>query len=117
MRHLKAFILSEGRRYQDLVPCTDRISPNQSAGPKVALGWAFGAAAPDQDIFLLYFEKDCPQAIISGARPNAKYTARSFNPRNGEWIVADAPVVSDVSGRIALSPFPNRTTNPMPTGR
>lgn len=110
MGHLKAFILSEGRQYQDLVPCTDRISPNQSAGPKTAEGWAFGAATPEKEIFLLYFEKCCPQATLSGARSSAEYTARWFNPRNGEWIVANASVASDVSGRIDLPPFPNRAT-------
>ena len=110
MRHLKTFILSEGRQYQELVPCTDRISPNQSAGRKIALGWAFGAGALNQDFFLLYFEMDCPQATVLGARPNAEYTARWFNPRNGEWIVADAPFVTDASGRMVLPPFPNRIT-------
>src|SRR5205085_50737 len=99
-----------GRQYQDLVPCTDRISPNQSAGRKSALGWAFGAATTRQETFLLYFEKDCPHATVSGAKPEAEYTARWFNPRNGQWIVADAPVVTDATGRIDLPPFPNRIT-------
>ncbi len=107
MRHLKTFILSEGRRYQDLVPCAERISPNQSAGPKGATGWAFGAATAGQELLLLYFEKDCPAATVTGAKPNAEYTARWFNPRSGEWIVMDVPVMTDASGRMGLPPFPN----------
>jgi hypothetical protein len=109
MRHLKTFILSEGRRYQDLTPCTDRISPDQSAGPKGVAGWAYGAATPEQDLLLLYFEKDCPQATVAGAKANARYTARWFNPRNGKWIDVNVALVADTSGRIALPPFPNQT--------
>ena len=33
MRHLKTFLLSEGRRYQELVPSGERVSPSQSAPP------------------------------------------------------------------------------------
>ncbi len=58
---------------------------------------------------LLYFEKDCPQATVAGARPNAQYTARWFNPRNGEWIVVNSPVMADAAGGVALPPFPNQT--------
>src|SRR5665811_233 len=50
MRHLKTFILSEGQRYQYLVPCTERILPNQSAGPKGTTGWAYGAATKEQAV-------------------------------------------------------------------
>jgi hypothetical protein len=109
MRHLKTFILSEGRRYQDLVPCTDRISPHRSAGPKGVAGWAYGAATPEQGLFLLYFEKDCPQAAVAGAKVNARYTAHWFDPRSGQWINGDFSLVAEPSGRIALPPFPNQT--------
>ncbi len=109
MRHLKTFILSEGRRYQDLIPCTDRISPNQSAGPKGVAGWAYGAATPEQDLLLLYFEKDCPHAAIVGAKANARYTARWLDPRIGRWINVNVVLVADSSGRVELPPFPNRT--------
>jgi hypothetical protein len=108
MRHLKTFILSEGRRYQDLVPFTDHVSPNQSAGPKASTGWAFGAATPGRDLLLFYFEKDCPQAVVSGAKINARYSARYFDPRNGQWNGAAVAVVADASGHIALPPFPKQ---------
>ncbi len=106
MRHLKAFVLSEGRRYQDLVPCTDRISPNQSGGRKETTGWAYGAATGDQSLFLLYFERDCPQAVVTGAKPNARYVVRWFNPRNGDWVAGETSLAADGSGRMALTPFP-----------
>jgi len=109
MRHLKSFILSEGRRYQDLIPCADRISPNQSAGPKAAAGWAYAAATPEQDLLLLYFEKDCPRAAVAGAKANARYAARWFDPRTGNWTDVDVPLGADASGRIVLPPFPSET--------
>ncbi len=108
MRHLKTFILSEGRRYQDLVPCTDRIHPNQSAGPKGTTGWAYGAAIPEQDLLLLYFERDCPQTVITGVKPKARYIARWFDPRNGRWTPVDTPLVAEGSGRIPMPPFPDQ---------
>ncbi len=109
MRHLKTFILSEGQRYQDLTPCMDRISPNQSAGRRSVVGWAYGAAAPGQDLFLLYFEKDCPQATVSGLKANSSYTARWFDPRNGKWINADVTLNADAAGHVKLPLFPNQT--------
>ncbi len=109
MRHLKAFILSEGSRYQDLVPCTDRIEPHQSTGPKVTTGWAYGAATPAQDLVLLYFEGECPRAMVTGVKPNARYAAHWFDPRDGRWIRGETPLVADESGQLALPPFPDQT--------
>ena len=106
MRHLKTFILSEGPRYQDLVPCTERISPNQTSTNRGVQGWAYAAATGAQDLLLLYFEKDCSQASLAGAKPNAQYTAQWFSPLNGEWLSVDASVTADASGSISLPPFP-----------
>jgi hypothetical protein len=80
-----------------------------SFSPKAIGGWAYGAATPEQDLLLLYFEKDCPQAAVTGAKPNARYTGRWFDPRNGKWTNVDGALISDTSGRIALPPFPNQT--------
>jgi hypothetical protein len=111
MRHLKSFILSEGRRYQDLIPCTDQLAPNKAGKPKSAYGWAYSAKTASRDLFLLYFEKDCPQATLSGAQPDAKYQTRWFNPRTGQWSTPDAASVSaNASGQIALPPFPGEGT-------
>lgn len=80
MRHLKTFVLSEGRKYQDLVPDVDLVSPNRSGKPNTCVGWAYCARTADENLFLVYFEKDCPRATLSGARPGAKYKAEWFNP-------------------------------------
>ena len=109
IRHLKKFLLSEEQKYQDLVPCSERILPNQSAGPKVTTGWAYGAATPENDLLMLYFEKGCPQAVVTGVNPKAKYNANWFDPRNGRWIHVDIPQVAEETGRIILPPFPDNT--------
>ena len=112
MRHLKAFILSEGARYQDLEPCTDRIAPNRSGKPKEARGWAFGAGTARRDLYLLYFERGCPRATLAGTRPDAQYAARWFNPETGQWNEAQANLTADASGKLALPPFPGEAAKP-----
>jgi len=107
MRHLKAFVLSEGVRYRDLVPCGDLLSPNRSGKPNANVGWAYCARTPKQEMFLLYFEKGCPRATLSGTLPARTYQARWFNPRSGEWLGAGSgTVASDADGKLALPPFP-----------
>ena len=107
MRHLKAFLLSEGSRYQDLIPCLDQISPHQAGQPKGVTGWAYGAKTAQQDLFLLYFERDCPQATLSGVRSDAQYIARWFDPRSGRWQEPkENPAVVASSGQIVVPPFP-----------
>jgi len=106
MQHLKTFVLSQGRRYQDLVPRVELLSPNKT-GPKEGwTGWAYCARTDDRGLFMLYFEKDCPRATLSGARPSATYSARWFDPRMGEWKNA-GEVTADASGKIALPAFPD----------
>jgi predicted amidohydrolase len=112
MRHLKSFILSEGRRYQELEPATNALSPNRSGRPNGLTGWAYAARTPDRALFLLYFERDCPPAMLAGARPNGQYRARWFNPRRGEWLDAERGVMkADGEGRLVLPPFPGTSAD------
>jgi hypothetical protein len=108
MRHLKTFLFSEGQKYQDLVPCTERILPNKSAEDKVTTGWAYGASTPDKALILLYFEKDCPRATLAGVKSDNAYSATWFDPINGRWIPVNNPLISDGSGRIVLPQFPDK---------
>jgi len=108
MRHLRTFILSEGRRYQDLIPAVELVSPNRSSGPKTNVGWAYCSRTAHRDLFLLYFEKDCPRAVLSGALPKATYRARWFNPRTGDWLDAGSGLLTaDSAGKINLPRFPD----------
>ncbi len=111
MRHLKTFVLSQGRKYQDLVPRADLVSPNRSGDPDGYIGWAYCARTAGKDFFLLYFEKDCPRATLSGAAPNRAYRARWLNPRSGQWDEAGTGnLTAGRDGRIPLPPFPDGST-------
>ena len=107
-RHLAKFILSEGRKYQQLVPSRDLVRPNESGDPKGYTGWAYCARTAEKDLFLLYFEKNCPRAALSGARPNGKYSAAWFNPRTGDWSEA-AILTADSSGKVSIPTFPDNS--------
>ena len=107
MRHLASFMLSEGRRYQELIPQSDLVSPNKTGKPKGYTGWAYCACPKERDLFFLYFEKECPRAIVSGAQAGADYKASWFDPRNGTWLPAGA-LQATASGTISLPAFPDR---------
>jgi hypothetical protein len=109
MRHLARFILSEGSRYQNLVPQRELIQPNRSGPEKDFTGWAYGARTDDKKLLLLYFEKDCPQARVSGAVAGGRYEAAWFDPRTGEWTKAGVLEAND-EGVIHLPAFPDSPT-------
>jgi hypothetical protein len=108
MRHLKNFVLSEGSRYQQLVPSDEMVQPNRVGKEKSCLGWAYCARTEEKDLFLLYFEKECPKASLSGALPRSEYKALWFNPRTGDWIDAGV-LIADSVGGITLPNFPDRS--------
>jgi hypothetical protein len=108
MRHLRTFALSIGKRYQDLVPDADLVSPNRTHILRSYEGWAYCARTPENDIFLLYFEKGCPRSQVRGARPESVYRAEWFNPRTGTWQdVAGRTLRSSAIGIITLPDFPD----------
>jgi hypothetical protein len=106
MRHLARFVLSEGRAYQKLVPHAELISPNHSGPEKDFVGWAYCARTDDKRLFLIYFEKDCPQAVVSGASGTGRYEASWFNPRTGEWVRVGALEAGN-DGALHLPAFPD----------
>ena len=110
MQHLKTFALSEGRRYQDLVPEANLVSPNSTAQTKSFVGWAYCARTPAKDFFLAYFEKECPnKSMIRGAVSRGIYQADWFDPRTGEWSrVGSGQLTANVWGWITLPDFPSQ---------
>lgn len=111
MRHLKSFILSEGAKYQQLVPSADLVSPGRDGKAKSCIGWAYCARTADKAVFLLYFEQDCPRAVVSGAKPGGKYAGRWFDPRTGKWVgKADTIWAADAQGKVTLPAFPGSRT-------
>jgi hypothetical protein len=109
MQYLRTFAFSIGKRYQDLVPLVDLVTPNRTHDILSYEGWAYCARTEDKNIFLLYFEKGCPQAEVRGAKLNGVYSAQWFNPRNGTWLnVADGVLVSGTTGLIKLPELPDK---------
>lgn len=109
LRHLKTFVLSEGRRYQDLLPSVGLLTPNRSGEAKSLNGWAYCAATAGRDFVLLYFEQDCPQATLSGLPAGQDYEVHWYDPRTGRWLdaaAAAATITADAAGTIRLPPFP-----------
>jgi hypothetical protein len=109
MRHLKTFALSEGRRYQELVPDANLVSPSETHVTKGFLGWAYCARTPAKDFFLAYFEKDGGnKTMIRGAVPLATYRAEWFDPRTGQWMNAGGGwLKANVWGWITVPDFPS----------
>ncbi len=109
MRHLALFVLSQGRDYRKLVPHAALVQPNRSGPQKDFVGWAYCARTDDQRLFLLYFEKDCPSATVSGALSGRTYEVTWFNPCTGEWIEAGKSE-ADANAVIRLPVFPGGET-------
>ena len=107
MQHLRTFAFSIGRRYQDLIPDADWISPSKTQTTQGYEGWAYAAHTADQEIVVAYFEKGCPRSIIRAVKPSSTYRAEWFDPRTGKWIDAgNGFAQSNPIGVIALPPFP-----------
>ena len=109
VRHLKTFVLSEGDRYQDLVPSTESLSPNRSGDAKSLDGWAYCASTAGRDLVLLYFEQDCPQATLSGLPGGRDYQVQWYDPRTGRWLntsTKSRKITVATDGTIPLPVFP-----------
>jgi hypothetical protein len=110
MQYLRTFAFSIGKRYQELVPNADLVSPNKTAITNGYEGWAYCARTPDKKIFLVYFEMGCPVSQIRGALLNTVYRAQWFNPRDGTWIdVGNGNLRSSRIGFIRLPDFPDKS--------
>jgi hypothetical protein len=108
MRHLRTFAFSIGKRYQELVPDPGYVVPNATQTLKGYEGWAYAARTPDQNVFLIYFEKGCPKSLVRGARVVSLYRAQWFDPRQGTWSdVGDGVARANNIGEIELPDFPS----------
>ena len=109
MQYLKTFAFSEGRKCRGLVPDANLVQPNSTHVTKGYSGWAYCARTPAKDLFLVYFERDCPnQSVVRRALPKTEYQAQWFNPRQGTWQPVDGGVLkSDQWGQITVPAFPS----------
>jgi hypothetical protein len=105
MKTMRAFVFSQGKRYQDLIPSADFVLPNRTQDADSFEGWAYAAATKEKDFVLVYWEKDCPTDQLRGVLAHASYEAKWFDPRKSEWRDAGA-FVSNMYGVIRLPKKP-----------
>jgi hypothetical protein len=108
MQYLRTFAMSAGKRYQELAPMADLVSPNKGPDLRSYEHWAYCARTPDKEIFMLYFEGGCPRGQVRGAKLWSDYRAQWFDPRHGTWQDAGSGTVgSNQIGIITLPDFPS----------
>ncbi|MEO6004492.1 MAG: DUF4038 domain-containing protein [Opitutus sp.] len=107
MQHLKAFVLSEGARYQDLQLASTDLKPRSvsTASDDGLDGWTFMMRTPEKNFALLYFEAKAERAQLVGFIPNVLYRWTWFDPRNGIWG-APLEVTADANGNLASPAIP-----------
>jgi len=105
MQHIYEFLFSEGNAYQDLMPSKQLLEPNQTSNADKNMGWAYCLHTEAKDLFLLYFEKDCPKTTLSGTTPGANYEINWFETSTGNWVQTES-ARSDQDGMIRMPDFP-----------
>ena len=106
MQYIYNFLFSEGPDYQGLMPDRQLLQPNQTPNEDKNMGWAYAMGTQEKDLFLLYFEKDCPAAVLDGAIPGVDYELNWFDTAVGKWVKTEL-AVSDQKGKIELPAFPS----------
>jgi hypothetical protein len=112
MQHLRAFVLSEGARYQELTPASQDLQP-RSIPDSLADGldgWSFLMRNAARDFALAYFETRALRARLKGFTPRARYRWTWFDPRTGSWS-RPVPLTADDTGTLAMPAFPAGAQN------
>ena len=105
-KHFLKFALSEGKRYQDLIPDADFVTPSKTHEWDGFDGWAFCARTAEKDLVMIYYEFGCPADRIRSMKHDGIYQAQWFNPRNGEWLDAGTLYASPLERILPLPPKP-----------
>src|SRR5436190_834969 len=110
MRWLKDFILSEGKKYQQLLPAYSDIEPQKAkySADNGLDGWSYMMRTAGKDLALLYFENKTELPHLHGFNADASYTVQWFNPRTGQWEKA-VMVKTDKNGVLKMPSFPGKT--------
>ena len=108
MQNLAKFILSEGKKYQDLKPASQNINPRKAPGsPEKGLdGWSFMMETPEKDFALLYFENKAVLPTLAGFKPDTNYNFQWFNPSTGQWL-KEIKIETNEKGVLTLPAFPD----------
>lgn len=108
MIHLKNFVLSEGKKYQELQLASSDIAQQKAAGsPPAGLdGWAYMMRTDKKDLALLYYENQAVHSELKNFRKNSTYIFQWYDTIEGKWI-GKVKIKSDSSGVLVIPLFPN----------
>ncbi len=106
-RYFRDFLLSEGKRYEELIPDPDLLFPSKAGHYTGWRGWAYCSATENRDLVFGYTEKDCPPVRIRGLRPYDTYEISFFNPHTGEWLKETSILTVNHLGTIVLPDEPD----------
>ena len=108
MQHLKEFILSEGKKYENLQLAREDVQPNKTPeSPEKGLdGWSYMMRTPEKDFALLYFENQSVLPSLTNFNPKTSYYFQWFNTVNGEWK-EKVEIKSDEKGTLKIPEFPD----------
>jgi len=107
MQHLRRFVLSEGRLYQDLRLASADLRPRRSpeSSDDGLDGWSFMMSTAERSLALLYFEVGAPRPRLAGFTPGVRYRWVWFDPRTGRWGHT-LDLFSGNDGTLDAPPFP-----------
>lgn len=108
MQHLKAFVLSEGARYQELLLASTDLEPRTAASATAdgLDGWSFMMRTADRTLALLYFENKTAATRVHGLNAGASYQWTWFDPRSGTWRESTR-MRADRDGTVLVPAFPS----------
>jgi hypothetical protein len=107
MKHLNAFVLSDGNHFQDLQPARKDVIPNKAPGsPPMGLdGWSYMMRTQGNDFALLYFENQSVLPVLNNFKPGAEYIFQWFDTISGKWK-NKVIIRADDKGALSLPDFP-----------
>jgi len=108
MKHLNTFILSEGEKFQDLLPAREDVIPDKAPGsPLEGLdGWAYMMRTSEKDFALLYFENHSVLPAIKNFIPGKEYYFEWFDTIRGKWG-KKYTIKTDSEGSLIIPDFPD----------
>lgn len=108
MKHLAAFMLSEGKKYQKLEPASVDLNPQKAPKSKTRGldGWSYMMRTAEKDFALLYFENKSVLPTLGGFKPDTVYIFQWYNPRDGQWN-EKITIQSDEKGILTMPEFPD----------
>ncbi len=107
VQYVRDFLFSEGKRYQELIPDQNLVSPNYNGPSSGWRGWTMCSATKERDLVMGYSEKGALKVKVRGLRPYDSYELSWFNPRIGRWLEQKRQLTCSNFGEIVLGDFPD----------